>query len=68
MGWGEGSLDLWDRSLRVTMVRSYRGVVAFGETWWVSTGCFGDGEEMLYGIHFHQGIFECIKGIVARQV
>jgi hypothetical protein len=41
------SLDPWDRSLRETMVRLYRGVVAFGETWWVSTRYFGDGEEML---------------------
>jgi hypothetical protein len=62
MGWGHGSLDLWGRSLRVTMVRLYRGVVAFAETWWVSTKYFGDGEEMLYGIHFHQGIFRMYRG------
>jgi len=29
--------DLSGRSLKVTMVRLYRGAVAFGETWWVST-------------------------------
>ena len=29
--------DLSGRSLKVTMVRLYRGAVAFEETWWVST-------------------------------
>ena len=32
-----GCSDLSGRSLKVTIVRLYRGAAAFGETWWVST-------------------------------
>jgi len=34
---GRECSDLSGRSLKVTMVRLYRGAAAFEETWWVST-------------------------------